>query len=302
MNGGIRVLLAAALVAAAVTWRLRKKSSPAQSLPQARLCFGDDSSDVPPNVPVPLSTGFLLNGATKQQIYDLRRHAVSLYPQLIGAGYEPSKKVFGGIVDGRPWWGLDGIYGYGEGPQSISGFSQQGSIIANPLLLIGLISPLVWTFSGRWANYWTITSVAAAPTPHNLMWDCQSSAASVIYDVSKYLNLTANDPDQWTHVLWMEAYNARDLGFNYLYLDPTRSKNVKKLGDTHYSEKIVDHAEASDNCGYPSGCNDMDSGGGYGMGLRVTALPAVAVFKLWKGEQRPDASSQADATFTIDLR
>jgi len=287
---------------AAGAWWAREKRSPIQTRPQAELCFGSTSGDVPPDIPVSLASGFLLNGSTKRQIYDLRRHAVSLYPQLIGPGYEPSEKIFGGMVDGRPWWGLEGVYGYGEGPQSVNGFSQQGSIIANPFLLIGLISPLVWTFSGRWADYLTQHSVAAAPTPHNLMWDCPASEASVIYDVSKYLSLTANAPDKLSNVLWMESYNARDLGFTYLYLDPEGSKNVKKLGDTRYPEKIVGRAELSYICGYPDGCNDMDPGGGYGMGLRVTALPATAVFKLWEVEQRPDASSRADAMFTIDLR
>jgi len=283
-------------------WWVRGRHPPARARPQAELCFGNTSGDVPPDIPVLLASGFLLNGSTKKQIYDLRRHAVSLYPELIGPGYEPSEKIFGGIVDGRPWWGLEGVYGYGEGPQSVSGFSQQGSTIANPLLLMGLASPLTYTFTGPRADYWTRNSAASAPVPHNLMWSCPTSSARVIYDVSRYLDFTNDDSGKWRHVLWIEASNARDLGFNYLYLDPEQSKNVKKLGDTRYPARIVDHVKLSDYCGYPDGCNDMDSGGGYGMGLRVTALPATAVFKLWKGELRPDASSQADATFTIDLR
>lgn len=289
-GGRLKWLLAVLLLIIGATWRLRHGRVAAA---EPGFCTGT-GSQAP--VAVALAAPYSLNGVSKAWIYSMREQTVARYPQFVAPGYAPNDAIFGRIENGKPWWGMKGIYLYSSGPRSIEGVSEESRFLANPLLLVALREPLALD-TERQEN-----PVNLAPTPSNLFWDCAANTASVTYDITKFFDFTDslhNYPGNWNHVLWFIAYNAQDLGFDYIYLAPDLSQNVTMREDFPNPIKIAQFIHCGDNCGYPGGCNNMSSANR--LYLRIAALPAKAVFKLWR-KSPASGDDKADATFIIDMR
>jgi hypothetical protein len=103
-------------------------------------------------------------------------------------------------------------------------------------------------------------------------------------------------PDNFGTDLTLVAYNARDLGYNFLYAVPEKSENVSLPA---HPARILQFIHTGGSCGYPGDCNNMSP---YQAGLEfhIDSLPALAYIKLWKS--RPvDAAAAADMVFVIEM-
>ncbi len=236
-----------------------------------------------------------LDGDTRRQIYDLRKSELKRHPELARPDYEPNGNIFGAILDGKPWWGLEGIYFYGGGKMSIAGPSEESRFIANPLLLVGIRESVArsgWSPDGS-ANYY--------PYPTRLAWNGAAASARATYNVAEHFDFTTNHhyPDDKSHELELALYNASDLGFRFFALDRERSKGVALEAHEGRPVMILQYIHCGGSCGYPGGCNNMSPYSADYM-IQVPSLPAKAVFKLWK--KRPkDVAAPADMTYTIDM-
>ena len=177
---------------------------------------------------IPLAEPVELDFESRTQILKLRRRAVLGHRRLLRRGYLPSAAVVGEIEDGRPWWGIDGIYGRGAGLRSIEGPSEESRFLLNPFLLVGLQEPLAVVLRGKPQPLY--------PRPDRLRWRLgRRPSVRVSYDVRRYFALSRRLRIDWRahdsgpRDLLLAAYNARDLGLNYLYLDPERSRDVHAL-------------------------------------------------------------------------
>jgi hypothetical protein len=247
----------------------------------------------PQTIAIPLNPPLPLNGRKKQDIYDLRLLLAAKYPQLTGGGaYKPSDEIFGQITDGKPWWGLMGRSYYGPGENAIRGDAEESRFIANPLLFFGLDSGHAIVGSGP-------KPIAVYPIPSNLLWQADGKLGMVDYAVGSFMRSSTmiGDDTAGSGHLEFVAYNARDFGYNYFAVDPTRSKGISAHSRVG---RIMQFIHTGGSCGYPGGCNNM-SPDQPEMKLDVTGLPAVACIKLWKAAPSgPEAP--ADAVFLIRMK
>jgi len=78
-----------------------------------------------------------LDGMTRAEVEQLRTYYVDKHPELVRE-YTPSSAVFGQIVDGLPWWGVEGQFCDGPGERGIDGDSEEARWVINPFLLLGV--------------------------------------------------------------------------------------------------------------------------------------------------------------------
>jgi hypothetical protein len=289
------------LMTLATVWIYARKTivfptpEPVSSDPAPVKLYLGFRAKAPGEIPIPLHPLAKFDGFTKKQIFDMRRSAIAEHPELAGAGYEPSGYVFGGIQDYKPWWGLEGIYFYGDGHNGIAGLSEESRFIPNPFLLVGIRegeARVGQTPDGS-VNYY--------PYPTSLSWNSAASSARVSYNVSEHFDFTANHgyPADIRRRLEFVLYNARDLGFAYWALDGGASKGVDLQVQTGKPFTANQFVHCGPSCGYPGGCNNMSPYESKFL-FQAPALPARAVLKLWRSKP-DDVAVPADMTFTIDM-
>lgn len=244
---------------------------------------------------IPLNPLSKLDGSTRRQIDEMRERAVAEHPELAGTGYQPSGYVFGSIEDGRPWWGLEGLYFYGDGPNGNAGLSEESRFLPNPFLLVGIRESMarVGASPDGSTNYY--------PYPTRLVWNAAESSARAEYSVSGFFDFTANHayPPEYRRQLQFVLYNARDLGFRYFALDRARSNGISLALDSDAPRSARQFIHRGPSCGMAGGCNNMSPHAKEFL-FDVPSVPARAVLKLWK-DNPDDAGAPADFTFTIDM-
>jgi len=242
---------------------------------------------------IPLNSMIELDFKTKREIYELRKKYTQFFPNFIKADYQPSEVVFGQIEDGKPWWGMLGLSYYGDGKNSIDGYSEESRFLVNPLLLVGLDSGYSLVVNNR-----NIQPAETYPIPMSLSWSDDNKKAIVRYDITSYKQRAAmrGDPNLSKNILTMIAYNAKDLGFDYLYVAPTESMNVVGWTNLVIIRQFI---KTGGSCGYQGGCNNMSP---YQpeLEIRVDKLPARAYVKLWR-DQPSDTSLPADMVYLIEM-
>jgi hypothetical protein len=237
-----------------------------------------------------------LDYKTKNEIYEIRKQVALQYPGLVKKDYTPSSEVFGQIEDGKPWWGMVGHSYFGPGEKSIVGPSEESRFIVNPCLLIGLSDINAYIVHDK-----SLTVEGIYPEPINLSWSANCLFAKVKYDVSSFWQKAKRYryKSAETHELELVAYNARDLGFNYLYLVPEKSENVISFSPSTTPVFIKQFIHCGGSCGYPGGCNNM-SPDQPELRIKVDNVPAAAYIKLWRNNPQ-DVNQPADMVFVIDM-
>lgn len=245
---------------------------------------------------VGLQTMRELDFQSKAAILKMRKDAVLKHPRLIRPGYEPSEAVFGQIDGGRAWWGIEGLYYYGSGLNSIKGVSEESRFLLNPYLLVGLAEPNAFARQDK-INLGLIRS----PKPLWLIWYPESAKAHVRYDVGSYFRFFSqfNYPQADERKLSLVAYNARDFGLNFLYVDLEKSNNVTSSQSPGHATEIKQMLHLGNSCGHPDGCNNM-SPNQTEFNLQVAKLPAKFVVKLWHAAPKSTVD-QEDFEITFDL-
>lgn len=249
-----------------------------------------------------------LNWKTQDEVLNLRKRALAPYRQLLKGSYEPTADVFGAIEDKRPWWGLAGACAYGEGKRSIEGLAEESRFILNPLLLVAANPNAL----GIWSSS-SITSADAKNPSFPFQWLPESlkiyprqSYGQVVYNITKWFNdvvatRKAKGPPMTVNQFSLVAYNARDLGMQYIYLDTEKSTNVTNDSNSHFPVKIPQFIHCGGTCGYPGGCNNMSPFTVQIDRLRYSKLPARAVVNMWR-QAPPRFGTPPDMTWYIDLK
>jgi hypothetical protein len=261
------------------------------------LKTGQSKSSTDPNsINVAINAMIELDFKTKTEIYSIRNKYVAEHPEILlkltDKPYNPSEAIFGQIVSEKPWWGILGIYYYGNGNMSIEGPSEESRFIANPYLLVALCECNAYNTgkapSGGEPSY---------PKPTTLLWNPSSLWMQVVYNVSDYFRSYCNKPD--TRKLNLVAYNARDFGFNYLYVVPDQSTNVTSLNKTGQAAQISQFIHLGSSCGYPGGGNNM-SPYQEELIIQVGEVPARTYINLWRNKPA-NVKQRADLTVVIDI-
>lgn len=258
-------------------------------------------------IAIPINRPEALNYKSVAEIFTLRSKALAQCPALLKGSYIPSGDVFGRMQSGKPWWGLAGEAVYGAGDKSILGFSEESRFILNPYLLVGVDSATVniWDASKITENDINNPNFPFFWLPEKLEFDPARSFARATYDVSKYVQ-EINDTGKLRKPLYtpnfaIVAYNARDLGFEYVWMDAANSANVKSETPFESPLYLRQFIHCGGSCGYPGGCNNMSPFTPELDRFHYVALPARLSFKLWRSRPLSEAEPP-DFTFEVDLR
>ena len=240
-----------------------------------------------------------LDFKTKSEIYDIRRQCVLLHPELVGKNYNPSEAVFGQIVDGKSWWGILGICYYGPGNKSIEGLSEESRFLCNPFLLVCLDDCHAHTVHDLKGN--KLKPDGLYPAPLALTWNLGRTFGKVKYNLSNFWEEGSKlgYQDAKERAVTLVAYNARDLGFGYFYIDPLNSKNIISPNKTGKAVLIPHYIHCGGSSGYPGGSNNSSP---YDPNfiINVTGLPAKCHIKLWRNEPG-NVNQDSDMLFVMEL-
>jgi hypothetical protein len=263
---------------------------------------------------IPINPPASLSGLTRAQVYKLREDAVLQHNELVFGKYRPYDGVFGRIEDGKPWWGIVGQFYRGPGSRSPEGPSEESRFILNPFLLVAPEFFGLSFYDGghlQWSGQVTAQDLARESfpfvcKPQDLKWFPREASAQVTYDVSKHieqLNRYTSKPLSINDLKFgLTAYNARDLGFNYLAISEDKTENViNEHGVLKAPVELRQFIHCGGSCGYPGGCNNMSPNVFETDDLKITRLPAQLQLYLWRGQ--PQSSQDVpDMTFTIKVK
>jgi hypothetical protein len=240
-----------------------------------------------------------LDYKTKDQVYTIRRLYVAQHQYLLAGDYFPSEAVFGQIIDGKPWWGVEGQFCGGSRRPSIEGVSEEARFILNPFLLLAIEETQSWNVEADCS--------AVYPEPISLQWFGREHKAIVTYAMSDFFNYRRQNgfPPMAVEdsTLYLKNLNARDFGYEFMRLDPAYSSNIKQVGNARMFEdsvKLQSFIHCGGSCGQSGGCNN-GSPGEPDLHFLVDRLPATMNCKLWKNKP-VSPQAEADFIFIIELQ
>jgi hypothetical protein len=263
-------------------------------------------------VGIPVTPPMEFDGMTRAQIFALREAAVAVHSDWWEPPYRARPDLFQ-IVDGKPWWGMVGQFVHRAGPQSIDGPSEESRFVLNPYLLVGLEldsltnwGDVTWRRDLTPAQY-TAPGFPLACTARDLSWSPGKAEATAVYDVGAHVDALApfvevpvSRTNNWFS---LDAINARDLGFNFAWIDLDASQDIFQSAQCRAKEpfRLMEYIHLGGSCGYPGGCNNGSPYVQAQYCLRFKALPALLVVKLWRAAPASSADA-ADFTFRVELR
>ncbi len=252
-----------------------------------------------------------LNFKTKAEVLGRRDKLVEKYASLLQDKYKPSASVFQNIEDSKPWWGMIGAFVWGPGPHSIDGPAEESRFVLNPYLLVGANpgTALIWQTDRLKEGDFANTNFPLCWLPKALTFFPGSSVAQVTYAVSQFEEQLKARADKLNfrysrlklNQFALVAYNARDFGFQYLYVDIAKSINLVNVNGCSQPVFIKQMLHCGPSSKYPGGCNNMSPPMREIDDFAITSLPARACVYLWKN--KPSSVTQkADFTFYLDFR
>lgn len=276
----------------------------------SELAVGGKSKVPDTQTPVDLAVQSLaaFNGLTKRQILDMRTNEVNRHQELLVDLYKPNDAVFGQIEDEKPWWGTKGTCIYGSGERSIEGDAEESRFVLNPFLLVGLNpnSAEIWDetkLTDEEADrqdfpfFWKPSIIRFWPT-------CQ--IVQIAYRVSDFNNKlkefeTRLKDKSPVNEFSLVAYNARDFGYQYIYVPIGESSNIANPNDPKAPVRIEQYIHCGGSSGYPAGCNNMSPEQPKIDRFKLLALPATVKVLLWKSSTN-SVKTKPDMTVLIDLK
>ncbi len=252
-----------------------------------------------------------LNFLSKTDILNKREKYLQLSPNLLQDAYRPDPSVFEHMENGKVWWGMQGAFIWGAGKRSIEGPAEESRFILNPLLLVGANphTALMWKTNSITDNDLADPNFPLCWLPSSLTYFPGLSLAQVTYPVSEFNQqikirqdkLRFNPASLKINGFGLIAYNARDFGFQYMYLDISKSINVINANGCKEAIAIKQLIHCGNSCKYPGGCNNMSPAMPAIDHFILTNLPARACVYLWKNKPSSIAD-KADFTFYLDFR
>lgn len=276
--------------------------------PKNYLAIGDKAAVVG-SLRIPVAETMEFDGLSRERILVLRKLEVLKQSDLIHGDYSPSTDIFGGIIDGRPWWGLAGRFYFGSGEKSIAGPSTHSHGILNPYLLV------IADFWHKCELRWDLAKVTPerAITPDfpylprisSLVWRPSKSRAEVVYEFSEFVALRSPLLDPKTPFknprVDLIVYNARDFGLEYVHVAIDKSKNIKQEDGPYQAFRIPQYFHLGRSCGLPGGANNLSPRFPAVEDISLESYPVRIVVHLWRNKP-VSVKETPDFLFIITIR
>ncbi len=248
------------------------------------------------------------NWKTREEVLNMRKKEIYKYPQLLLNTYTPYPPIWGAVEDNRPWWGTTGTCIWGEGQKSIEGPAEESRYILNPFMLVG-VNPAtlsIWNPSRIRKDELNDPKFPYFWYPESIRFEAAKSFATATFNISQYLadirkTGALNQPNIMPNQFSLVAYNARDFGYGYIWLNEARSINVSN--DNRFTEPttIRQMLHCGGTCGYEGGCNNMSPFMKEIDRCRINKLPARACVYLWRDEPQ-NVAKRPDFIFLLDFK
>ena len=203
---------------------------------------------------------------------------MSPYSGRLLNSYQPSDRIFSRIENNKPWWGLEGLYRYGPGLKSIEGASEETRFLLNPLLLVGVAESKIYAID-------TPVNIESPPwpAPVSLEISPEENQISTTIKVGGFIE-HLNKLKIKKKMLDLVAYNAGDLGFNYMQILQTQGVNIK----ADRKIELIEYIHTGQSCGYPGGCNNTSP---YipAMQFELVSVPAVLKLDMFRNSSDQEA-------------
>lgn len=250
-----------------------------------------NSSDSSQMINIPINPMMELDFKSKSEIYAIRKRYVMEHSNLLNSSYTPSNEVFGQIEDGKPWWGIEGIGYKGPGEHSIDGPSEESRFICNPFLLVGLAESVVIVSTRKPREMY--------PRPVSLEWSTDKKRGRAVYALKRFRNGN-NHSKEDNQNLSLTVYNAKDLGYKFMFIDLKKSPHVSLQNGTPKIIEIPQFIHTGGSCGYKGGCNNM-SPSCPDLEIKVMNLPSKLFCKFWR-RKPANQYSPADMEFELLMK
>jgi hypothetical protein len=239
------------------------------------------------------------NGKTKENLFQMRTKAANAQSNLLKTPYAPNPSVFQ-IDDKGSWWSLKGFL-FRDAADKIDGPSRESAFFGNPYLLVcpewyaDPISraqarfPKQSDFANVFPTYLPPASIKIFP---------KEQREELVYNIMPHYNMIKSmSAGNWpiSNIAFnLNAYNARDFGFNYVYVDASKSKNLQRYSS---DVKPIGQSLSTSKACAPV-CNDLTGSADDLVGLKLKDVPAQCHVLLWK--EKP-SSYVVPADMTVDI-
>ena len=197
------------------------------------------------------------DGLYKKDIIGQRRYYVEK-SMFNSPDYSPSDAVFGGIKDGKPWYGTENFVCQDSSKPEIikNGDSYVSRMINNPAMLIAVNFAEGWDFANfkyKMEEYPLCSNTRALFMPASISYSPRYNMITTVFDVDNSITSDNNLSVSF------EALNARDLGYKYGYV---YNYNNIRFKDPNYNistspYEFQDYLAVGSSCGIKGGCNNI---------------------------------------------
>ena len=214
--------------------------------------------------------------------------------------YAPNEEVFGRIVDGKKWWGFNGIACTNK-IDSTSGKSEESRFINNPLFLVGI--DVAWAFT---IEDWACDNVYPQPYRLDIIPKTKHFISTFLVsdfdeNIKKHRNYWLNANKTNKYIYNLNGLNARDFGYEYVFVKTT--KNIEFRPDVNNATqdvfKFKNYIHVGQSCGASGGCNN-GSPKQEEVEFTITQFPAEMKLYLYK-EYPKTANASPDLIYQIYL-
>ena len=232
-----------------------------------------------------------------KQIQMYQNGARKMYNEDFIKLYSPSDKVFAGVQDNAPWWGLKGLACRGTTNTTL-GLSDESRFINNPMLLVAIDTNWAWE-----VRNWVCDDIYPKPTMLHLVPALKKFTAYYnISDFDRAINehvvIDDSKKEEMKYFYMLSGLNARDFGFEYGYVPQYKNiqfKHKNNISTDTYQFRNYIHRAGS--CKVEGGCNNgspfQDQ-----LVFKITQYPAEITVHLYK--QQPESKTkEPDAIFEL---
>ena len=242
------------------------------------------------------------NYLSKNEIYNLRKKYVAK-SLFANKNYEPNNNIFGGIVDGKPWWGSNPCSQLdykGDYHERIEGPSKVSAQVNNPNALVGVsmaYSPWEYEYNKDFCS-----SKAPLFLPDALFYNKAENMIVAKYKVpSKFPSFKSNvNGREYGYPLQLSGLNAIDFGYKYVYAMQMQNSTIMYPDQSNITNNVQifnDYIHLGGSCKFEGGCNNISPMQSDKM-FTINYLPATLTLKLWK-EKPSNKFSKADIYYKI---
>lgn len=222
------------------------------------------------------------NGKTKAEMYELRKKYVKT-SMFYSSDYEPNEEVFGQIVDGKNWWGLDALVCNLPDEDTTIGDSALSRFINTPDLLIQAYFPFSMKYNEKYTEY--CEGEFTRSIPKSLTYDPSDNTITAKYIMSPFVyknRVNYFGKKNIKYPMILSGLNARDFGYDYVKI--TDLNNITMLNEQNAAAEVYkfkDFIHLGSSCRHPGGCNNI-SPRQTELEFNINSLPAGINMKLWK--------------------